>query len=93
MNLLQESVVSNFWDNGTVGNYWSDYHGQGAYVIDQNNIDFRPLTLSTLLSAILQIVTIATVASVVALVSSLLLYRGYRKRQVNGQKQIETRVS
>ena len=35
-------VVS--WDNGLVGNYWSDYSGQGAYVIDENNIDRRPLT-------------------------------------------------
>ena len=93
VNLSQESGVSNFWDNGTIGNYWSDYHGHGTYVIGNNNVDYHPLTHSTLLSAILQIVTIATVASVVALVSSLLLYRRYRKRQVNEQKQIETRVS
>ena len=35
-------VVS--WDNGSVGNYWSDYKGNGTYVIDQNNIDYHPLT-------------------------------------------------
>jgi hypothetical protein len=33
----------NQWDNGTVGNYWSDYAGQGAYVLDENNTDFHPL--------------------------------------------------
>ncbi|MGD6932860.1 MAG: hypothetical protein ACQCN5_01485 [Candidatus Bathyarchaeia archaeon] len=48
----------NFWDNGSVGNYWSNYTvkypnaselgnsgiGDTAYVIDQNNIDHYPLT-------------------------------------------------
>ncbi len=29
VNLLQESGVSNFWDNGTVGNYWSNYRWAG----------------------------------------------------------------
>ena len=32
------------WDNGSLGNYWSDYSGQGSYVIDQNNVDHYPLT-------------------------------------------------
>jgi parallel beta-helix repeat protein len=31
------------WDNGTVGNYWSDYTGGGNHVIDENNIDHYPL--------------------------------------------------
>jgi parallel beta-helix repeat protein len=33
------------WDNGSAsgGNYWSDYNGNGVYVIDQNNIDNYPL--------------------------------------------------
>ena len=35
-------VVS--WDNGAVGNYWSDYNGNGTYAIDQNNIDYHPLS-------------------------------------------------
>jgi hypothetical protein len=34
----------NRWDNGTVGNYWSDYKGQGVYELDKNNIDQYPLT-------------------------------------------------
>jgi hypothetical protein len=47
----------NFWDNGSVGNYWSDYQakypnasevdntgiGDAPNVIDQNNIDHYPL--------------------------------------------------
>jgi len=41
----------NFWDNGTTGNYWSNYNGTGnngdgigdtPYVIDQNNQDNYP---------------------------------------------------
>ena len=32
------------WDNSTVGNFWSDYDGNGSYVIDENNIDHYPLS-------------------------------------------------
>jgi nitrous oxidase accessory protein len=34
------------WDNGTVGNYWSDYNGTGdtPYVIGANNTDNHPLS-------------------------------------------------
>ncbi len=32
------------WDNDTVGNYWSDYNGQGTYVIDKDNVDHYPLS-------------------------------------------------
>ena len=85
VNLLLESGVSNFWDNGTIGNYWSDYHGQGTYVIDQNNVDYHPLTHPTLLSTILPIAIIAAVAVILAVVISLLLYRRHRKRQVSDE--------
>jgi parallel beta-helix repeat protein len=33
----------NYWDNGTYGNYWSDYDGSGKYIINENNIDHYPL--------------------------------------------------
>ncbi|MEM2999480.1 MAG: NosD domain-containing protein [Candidatus Bathyarchaeia archaeon] len=41
----------NFWDNGTIGNFWSDYEGKDAdgdgigdtpYRIDTNNVDRNP---------------------------------------------------
>jgi len=44
--------LTNLWDNGTEGNYWSDYDGKDAddngigdvpYVIDANNRDNHPL--------------------------------------------------
>lgn len=43
----------NIWDNGTVGNFWSDYYGTDTdgdgigdtpYIIDENNQDNYPLT-------------------------------------------------
>jgi hypothetical protein len=34
----------NQWDNGSIGNYWSDYGGSGQYIIDGANIDHHPLT-------------------------------------------------
>jgi parallel beta-helix repeat protein len=36
----------NIWDNGTTGNFWSDYNGTGTepYVIDANNRDNHPIT-------------------------------------------------
>jgi len=48
-NVYNEAVVTtavsaNFWDNGKEGNYWSDYNGQGSYVIDKSNADNHPLT-------------------------------------------------
>jgi parallel beta-helix repeat protein len=41
-------VVS--WDNGIIGNYWSDYTGNGTYLIDQNNIDHHPLNQPVVIS-------------------------------------------
>ena len=54
-NINGTAIVS--WDNGTVGNYWSDYQikypnatevdasgiGDTVYVIDENNVDYHPL--------------------------------------------------
>jgi hypothetical protein len=37
------SSITNSWDNGTVGNYWSGYIGTAAYIIDRTNIDQYPL--------------------------------------------------
>jgi parallel beta-helix repeat protein len=75
VNLLLESGVSNFWDNGTIGNYWSDYRGQGTYVIDQNNVDYHPLTHPTLLSTILPIAIIAIVAVVIVAAVVFLMFQ------------------
>jgi hypothetical protein len=87
------------WDNGKVGNYWSDYDGNGAYVIDQNNVDHHPLTqqvdvnmivpTSTQSSAIsnlmspLAITLIVIVGGLLAIVISLFLYRQCRESSRN----------
>jgi parallel beta-helix repeat protein len=33
----------NSWDDGLIGNYWTDYSGNGSYIIDENNVDHYPL--------------------------------------------------
>lgn len=40
-------ISVNIWDNGAIGNFWSDYSGNGSYVIDANNIDYHPLSHQT----------------------------------------------
>jgi parallel beta-helix repeat protein len=43
-NFVSSSAYSqNIWDEGNMGNYWSDYNGKGDYVIDANNVDNYPL--------------------------------------------------
>jgi hypothetical protein len=46
------SGATAFWDNGSEGNYWSDYNGTDnnqdeigdtPYIIDENNTDHYPL--------------------------------------------------
>ncbi len=46
-------TCSNTWDNGTFGNYWSDYSGNDSdndgigeenYTINSNNVDYHPVT-------------------------------------------------
>jgi hypothetical protein len=34
---------TNSWDNGALGNYWSDYSGNTPYIINANNKDNYPL--------------------------------------------------
>ena len=75
------------WDNGNIGNYWSDYNGQGVYVINQDNIDHYPLSEPYHGSAInepnlpttLLTVTIVIAVTIGIVILSLLLYRRYRK--------------
>jgi len=40
---VQTYDSTNSWDNGQLGNYWSDYNGNGVYIIDSDNIDHYPL--------------------------------------------------
>ncbi len=78
-------VVS--WDNGKVGNYWSDYDGQGNYTIDENNVDHHPLTQQINISTTqptessfpLVNAVVASVGVFVSFVVFLLLYKRHRR--------------
>ncbi len=75
------------WNN----NYWSDYNSNGAYVIDQNNVDHHPLTQQVNISApvpsptisdlisFLPIHIIAVIVVLMVIVVSLLFFRRHRK--------------
>jgi parallel beta-helix repeat protein len=75
------------WDNGKVGNYWSDYHGRDAYAIDENNIDHYPLSqpvdisesVSTISISKLLMMGVITVVAIVIVIIPVLLYRRHRK--------------
>jgi hypothetical protein len=74
-------VVS--WDNGLVGNYWSDYSGQGAYVIDENNVDRHPLTQQVDISTTaLELSTIlVTIAIIIVIVVGIGILFYFKKRK------------
>ena len=80
------------WDNGYLGNYWSDYNGYGSYVIDENNVDYYPLTQPVDISPvtptpidssnrwILQLaIPIIAAAILTVVIISALLFRRHRK--------------
>jgi len=82
-------VVS--WDNGSIGNYWSDYNDNGTYAIDQNNIDYHPLTRQVDVSVKAPTLTplptgisitaplLLLIVAIVVGIVSLLLFRRHRK--------------
>jgi parallel beta-helix repeat protein len=92
---MPEDVIGNgtdivSWDNGKVGNYWSDYQGYGSYVIDQNNVDHYPLSQQASISASnslleeswFQELTITIILIAVVALTGILLYRRHRKRLI-----------
>ena len=76
---LPQLLSVNFWDNSTIGNYWSDYNGTDTYgdgigdtpyIINEENQDNYPLVEPTIIPefpswAILPIVLVITLFSVV----------------------------
>lgn len=76
---LSLKPIINSWDNDEIGNYWSDYNGQGYYLIDENNIDHYPLTQAPNKLNVGFILPIAGTILAVSIVISLLLYRRHEK--------------
>jgi parallel beta-helix repeat protein len=72
----------NSWDNGTVGNFWDDYHGTDnnddgigdtPYIIDENNQDNYPLMEPTIIPEFPSWTTL--LVAVVAVVAVTVVYR------------------
>ena len=85
------------WDNGVVGNYWSDFNGSGTYVIDENKVDHHPLTQQVNISVPvfthpteIPLITIAAVTTVVVLLvmAGLLVYFKKHKRKAVWSRKI-----
>jgi parallel beta-helix repeat protein len=84
-----------YWDNGTVGNYWSNFTGNGSYVIDENNIDNHPLIQPVIIPTVspapnfilindswFELLVIASVI-VSVVIGCILLFRRHRKTSVS----------
>lgn len=76
---LSLKPILNSWDNGEIGNYWSDYNGQGYYFIDENNVDHYPLTQTPNKLSVGFMLPAAVIVLAVSIVISLLLYRRPKK--------------
>jgi len=77
------------WDNYNRGNYWSNFNGNGVYVIDEDNIDHYPLMhpvdIKTFNEKTNQLtlnvtITIVIIILLVLIVIFLFLYRMRRKK-------------
>ena len=74
----------NIWDNGSEGNYWSDYTGTDSnsddvgdtpYVIDENNQDNYPLMAQVDISVIPEISSLVPIACLFALAVAIAVYK------------------
>jgi hypothetical protein len=82
----------NSWDNGAIGNYWSDFKGSDSYVIDENNIDHYPLTQSvdipvitpTLTDTINELIPQSTIIVIVAVPFLAIILATLSKKQRKG---------
>ena len=89
VSISSESGASNFWDNGTIGNYWSDYQtkypnaneidnsgiGNTPYVIDANNIDHYPLLKPSVIPEFRSLLIIMPLLLSVLFVAVALMHR------------------
>jgi parallel beta-helix repeat protein len=75
---ISEKVPQNFWNNGAIGNFWSDYNGTITqagnfygrfYVINDDNIDYTPLLNPVSIQLIEDPETVDTLPPVISIVS------------------------
>jgi parallel beta-helix repeat protein len=75
---ISEKVPQNFWNYGASGNFWSDYNGSTTevghffgrfYVINDENIDYLPLTTPASIQLIEDPEAVDTLPPVVSIVS------------------------
>lgn len=80
------------WDNGVVGNYWSDYNGHGTYVIDETNVDHYPLAQQVDISTVapiapsgIPLLAIAVVSTVSVVIVGIIILVYFKKRKQKSQ--------
>jgi parallel beta-helix repeat protein len=78
------STFANTWDNGTEGNYWSDYNGTDSdgdgigdtpYVIDENNQDNYPLMVQVDIFVIPENSSWAPILCILALAGAITIHK------------------
>jgi len=91
-----QEFPTNIWDNGTTGNYWSDYNGTDTnsngigdtpYIIEENNQDNYPLMEQVDISAIPEFSSGILLVSGLLAVSVLLIICRHAFKSVEMKKQ------
>jgi parallel beta-helix repeat protein len=93
-----QNQSKNSWDDGSMGNYWSNFNGTGIYKIDDNNIDHYPLSQPVDINSVASpktdsstqnpiqtqtFIAIVIIVTMVAAFASVLFFRRHQKTVKN----------
>ncbi len=90
LNFLYFPVSTNRWDNGSIGNYWSDCNGtdengdgiiDSPYLVYKNNTDHYPLTTPATIQTTDTIPEIPFLTAVLLVISVTGLLAAFKKKK------------